>query len=113
MNPKYKSKEFVLTLFISSFLLVLLYALISMAIEGYNLSTLNLTDYDSLEELDYIYLIMFYIFCLIVYELLMLGWSLILLKEYNLKGRSKLTFYLLLINSSLPILLLIYIYSNL
>lgn len=113
MNSKYKSKEFVLTLYISTLILVLLYSLASMAIEWFNLSNQNLTDSNSIEEIDYIKFVMFYIFCVMLYELFMLGWSLILLKEYNVKERSKITFYLVLVNSSLPLLYILYVYLDL
>ena len=110
MKPKYKSKEFVLTLYISSFLLLLLYNFVVMGIEAYKLSKLNQTDFDSLEELDFIYFAMFWLFCLMVYESLMLGWSLIILKENQKEDRSKITFFLVLLNSSIPLILLLWMY---
>lgn len=112
MNSKYKSKEFVLTLYISIFIIVLFYNLVIMGIEGYKLSSRNLTDYDSLEDLDFIYFTMFWLFCLIAYESLMFGWSLVLLKENQKEDRSKITFFLVLLNSSIPLILLLWMYLD-
>jgi hypothetical protein len=109
MDNKYKSKEFVLTLYITSIILLCIYKLIEVIIEFNKQSSIALDKIDA-TELEWGYLAIFLIVCLIIYELLMFAWSLILLKENHLKDKGKFSFLILLFTSSIPILLLIRLY---
>jgi len=109
MKSKFKSKEFVLTSYISSIIIVCLYQLVKIIL----LFNEQAEEFDSIEfggELEWGYLAIFLVVCLIIYELLMFAWSLILLNEIEKKDRSNITFYLLLFTSSIPVLLLIRLY---
>lgn len=108
MKSRYKSKEFALTLYISSIILVCIYKLIEIVVEFIRQSN-SLVIADS-TELEWGYLAIFVVVCLIIYELLMFSWSLILLKENHLLEKGKFSFFLLLFTSSIPVLLLIRLY---
>lgn len=108
MKERYKSKEFALTLYISSIILVCIYKLIEILLEFTNQSKAMLNP-DS-TELEWGYLAIFLVVYLIIYELLMLAWSLILLKENHLLEKGKYSFLILLFTSSIPVLLLIRLY---
>lgn len=109
MDNRYKSKEFILTLYITSIILVCIYKLIEIIIEFNRQSSIALDKIDA-TELEWGYLAIFLIVCLIIYELLMFAWSLILLKENHLKDKGKFSFLILLFTSSIPILLLVRLY---
>lgn len=108
MKNRYKSKEFALTIYISSIIIACLYKLIEIIIEFDRQSKL-LTSPDS-TELEWGYLAIFLVVGLIIYELLMLAWSLILLKENHLLEKGKFSFLILLFTSSIPVLILIRLY---
>lgn len=109
MYNRYKSKEFVLTLYITSIIIVCIYKLIEVIIEFNRQSNFVMDKFDS-TELEWGYLAIFLLVCLIVYELLMFAWSLILLKENHLQDKGKFSFLILLFTSSIPVLLLIRLY---
>lgn len=109
MISKYKSKEFALTLYILSIILFCIYKLIEIIAEYYILSK----EYDEKiapMELEWGYLAIFIVVCIIIYELLMLSWSIILLNENHLKEKGKFSFALVLFTSSIPILLILRLY---
>ncbi|MFA7326726.1 MAG: hypothetical protein WC121_08685 [Candidatus Kapaibacterium sp.] len=108
MKERYKSKEFVLTLYISAIILVCIYKLIEIIVEFNRQTSYNNTS--DMTEYEWGYLAIFLVVCLIIYELLMFAWSLILLKENHLLEKGKFSFIILLFTSSLPILLLIRLY---
>lgn len=107
MNKRYKSKEFALTIYISTIILICFYKLIEIIVEFNKQTSIRSTD---VTEYEWGYLAIFLVVCLIIYELLMLAWSLILLRENHLEEKGKFSFLILFFTSSLPIILLLRLY---
>jgi hypothetical protein len=107
MNMRYKSKEFALTIYISTIILICFYKLIEIIVEFNRQISIQSTD---VTEYEWGYLAIFLVVCLIIYELLMLAWSLILLRENHLEEKGKFSFLILFFTSSLPIILLLRLY---
>lgn len=105
----WKSKETVLVSYISVIILFCFYKLFEVSIVFYQQSQAAGESFTT-HEYEWGYLALFVLFCLIVYEFLMLGWAVLLLKENTQKGRKKFTFYLLFFTCSIPLILLIQLY---
>lgn len=108
-NFNWKSKETALVSYISVIILVCFYKLFEVSIVFYQQSQ-SAGDSFSTHEYEWGYLALFVLFCLIVYEFLILGWATLLLKENKQVGRKKITFYLLLFTCSIPLILLVQLY---
>jgi len=108
-NFNWKSKETALVSYISVIILFCFYKLFEVSIVFYQQSQIA-GDSFTTDEYEWGYLALFVLVCLIVYEFLMLGWAVLLLKENKQENRKKLTFYLLLFTCSIPLILLVRLY---
>jgi amino acid permease len=108
-NFNWKSKETALVTYISIIILFCFYKLFEVSIVFYKQSQMA-GDSFSTHEYEWGYLALFVLVCLIVYEFLMLGWAVLILKENKQDGRKAFTYYLLLFTCSIPLILLVKLY---
>lgn len=107
---RYKSKEFLLSSYIFLIILICVYKIIEIVIVFNEQANTNLRYKIDSTELEWFYLAIFLVSSILIYELLLFAWSLLLNKSIEINNKQKISFYLILFASSIPIILLICLY---
>lgn len=107
---RYKTKEFLLTGYIFLIILICIYKIIEIVIVFNEQANTNLRYKTDSSELEWAYLAIFTVSSILIYESLLFAWSLLLMKNTKINNKRKLSYYIIFFASSIPILLLIWLY---